>query len=244
VIVLSGVVLVLVAVLGVILFTALNFENKLNSHLQQESHQLVRKKKTLLAETKKPIEKISSVFIDSNSCNFKVTTTTKRVFSLPTGFLASGETRCYQFALAVVSQSGQYIAFEDVSTKGMALINLYSLKANNIIKLKTFSRGEGVLDVLFLPNNLLTVLVGPWGMPGKQKIITFAVEKIANQYPLVPAKNYRYFTHLSGKEKIINLPSGYEYDHLLYKNNKLQVTSPGGVNPGLIQEYNLQDLRP
>lgn len=135
-------------------------------------------------------------------CDVLLTTATNQ-FVLPTQFDAS-VAKCEDYVVSVTAPSANYVAFEDLSPKGVdAQLNLFILdleKATIIDDYDTFS----IFDLAFLSDDRLVVLISQ-GLNGKQylrlydtnaisqaaleldldpTLVVYDLKEVANQYVL------------------------------------------------------------
>lgn len=88
---------------------------------------------------------------------------------------------CNLYSLSKLSESGQFVALEDLSAEGVdALVKIFSYKLQKITLLHDL--GEfSILDLLFLPNDQLAVLMSQ-GTKGAQKIFVYNLAYLFDQY--------------------------------------------------------------
>lgn len=88
---------------------------------------------------------------------------------------------CELYTLSKLSDSGQYVALEDLSAEGVdALVKVFSYKLQKITLLHDL--GEfSILDLLFLPDDQLAVLMSQ-GTKGAQKIYVYNLNYLFDQY--------------------------------------------------------------
>jgi len=190
-------------------------------------------------------EKIVSSYINARDCSLEVETT-KRKFSIPTSFLANGDTKCYQFAESAIAPSKQYVAFEDEPREAAnknAIIRIYSLKDGNTVEAISLKPSRFVFDLLFLPGDLLAILSGKWGDYSGQNIIIIDINSLFNDYPHNVDRKYNRFSNVAKYKKTIELPNiGEDYQSLKYEDGKLKVFALPGSSEKPIREYSLRDL--
>ncbi len=88
---------------------------------------------------------------------------------------------CDLYTLSKLSDSGQYVALEDLSAEGIdALVKVFSYKLQKITLIHDL--GEfSILDLLFLPDDQLAVLMSQ-GTKGAQKIYVYNLNYLFDQY--------------------------------------------------------------
>lgn len=90
--------------------------------------------------------------------------------------------KCDQYSLTKLSESGKYVALEDLSIDGVdSLIKIFSYKLQKITLLHDLD-DFSILDFLFLPNDQLAVLISR-GFKGEQKIYIYNLDYLFDQFP-------------------------------------------------------------
>ena len=119
-------------------------------------------------------EKIISSEITVDACKIKVKTTKSELF-LNTNFLEyNPQTKCYQFVLNRVSQSGEYVVFQYISGGVDSMLKVYSLEHNKTIQLDVFGTSD-IFDISFLPDDRLVALYGYKGIYNEQYLKVFDI---------------------------------------------------------------------
>lgn len=96
--------------------------------------------------------------------------------TLPTAF-DPAIAKCEKYTVSSLSPSGNYVAFEDLSSSGIdAVVSLYEISNDRVYTLDDFGT-ESVLDMVFLPNNRLLVLYSQ-GISGKQNLRLYDVPNL------------------------------------------------------------------
>lgn len=96
--------------------------------------------------------------------------------TLPTAF-DPAIAKCEKYTVSSLSPSGNYVAFEDLSSSGIdAVVSLYELSNDRVYTLDDFGT-ESVLDMVFLPSNRLLVLYSQ-GISGKQSLRLYDVPSL------------------------------------------------------------------
>lgn len=89
--------------------------------------------------------------------------------------------KCDQYTLTKLSDSGKYVAFEDLSVDGVdSLIKIYSYKLQKVTLLHDLDNFS-ILDFLFLPDDQLAVLIS-LGFKGEQKIYVYNLDYLFEQF--------------------------------------------------------------
>lgn len=193
--------------------------------------------------TKQPMtEKIISSEVTVEDCKIKLNTT-KGDILLTTEYSKSyPETKCYQFLLNKVSPSGRYAVFQDISGGLDSALRIYSLEYNENIQLNVFGTSK-IFDISFLPDDKLISLSGYEGIYNEQSLTVFDLSGLFADYPSNIDEQYKYFTNLNLYEKNITLPDiGKDYSSLAVSDGVLKIYGTGGVNAGILKEYNFNEL--
>ena len=190
--------------------------------------------------TKQPTtEKIISSEITVEECKIKVNTTKGEVF-LNTNF--GPQTKCYQFVLNRVSPSGKYVVFQDISGEGDSLLKVYSIKHDDTLRLDVLGTSN-IFDISFLPDDRLVALYGYKGISKEKYLKMFDLSGLFTSYPSNIDKQYKCFINLIPYSKNITLPNiGKDYFSLSASGSKLRIYGTGGVNAGILEEYNFNEL--
>lgn len=131
-----------------------------------------------ISPTPKVEQKISFAQIDQ-SCKLTIVSD-KGSLTFPTNF-DSAVAKCGQYSLTKLSNSGQYVALEDLSADGVdSLIKIFSYQLQKITLLHDLDQ-YSILDFIFLPNDQLAVLIS-LGFKGEQKVYVYNLKYLFDQY--------------------------------------------------------------
>ncbi len=152
----------------------------------QQKNGLFENRSTQELITIPPAEPIITQVSATKECTIQVITNSNTFF-LPTAFDPT-IAKCEKYVVSTLSPSGQFAAFEDLSsTKIDALVSLYELASNRVFTLDDFGT-ESVLDMKFLPNNRLLVLYSQ-GISGEQKLRLYDLPGLAPLLKDTPIDN-------------------------------------------------------
>ena len=187
-------------------------------------------------------KKIIASEVTVEGCQIKITTTQGETF-LDTNFLEfNPQTKCYQFVMNIVSSSGKYLVFQDISGGVDSMLKVYSIEYNDTVQLDVFGTSN-IFDIFFLPDDTLVSLYGYNGLYNEQYLKVFNLPELFATYPSNIEKQYKYFTNLAQYSKIINLPDiGKDYYSLSIAGDKLQILGTAGTSTGIFKEYSFDEL--
>jgi hypothetical protein len=193
--------------------------------------------------TEQPItEKIISSEVTVSDCKIKINTTKGEILLTTEYSQFYPEKKCYQFLLNKVSPSGKYVAFQDISGGLDSALRIYSLEYNENIQLDVLGTSS-IFDISFLPDDKLISLSGYKGIYNEQSLSVYDIPGLFTKYPSNIDKQYKYFTSLNIYNKIIALPNiGKDYSSLAVSGSVLKIYGTGGVNAGILKEYNFDEL--
>ncbi len=171
-------------------------------------------------------------------CRIKVKTD-KKEFFLPTNF-DSEISRCYQFVLSVISPSGKFLAYEDISGGVDSMVWIYSLEVNARLQLDVLGTST-IKDMLFDKNDRLIVL------NGYEKEMSFRVYDIPNLFKGYPDNVDTRYNIFLGSDfikftKTHILPTGYDFNRLRVDDALLYIYVPPGVSEEPLQKLELKNL--
>ncbi|MBU4338735.1 hypothetical protein KKB43_05750 [Patescibacteria group bacterium] len=188
-------------------------------------------------------DKIISSEATVEGCKIKINTTKGDIFLNTEYSEFSPETKCYQFLLNIVSPSGKYVVFQDISGGLDSALRIYSLEHNENIQLNVLGTSN-IFDIVFLPDDKLISLSGYKGNFSEQFLSVYDISGLFISYPSNINKEFKYFTNLNSYERIITLPdTGKDYSSLSVSEGILKIYGTGGINAGIIKEYNFDDLK-
>lgn len=121
----------------------------------------------------------------SDQCSIDLTVSGKLV-SLPSSF-DPAIAKCDLYSVVVVSATGQYAAYEDLSSTGVdAKVVLYSAQLNRSFTLDDYGE-QSVIDLAFLPNNRLLVLYSQ-GLSGIQTLRLYDIPNLESEITQLPGE--------------------------------------------------------
>lgn len=176
-------------------------------------------------------EKIIASEVTLEGCKIKVTTNKREIF-LNTSFLESNpQTKCYQFVLNLVSPSGKYVVFQDISGGLDSQIRVYSLGHNKDIALDVL--GSSTIKYMgFLPDDRLAAINGYFGYFGKewlgQWLRIYDIPSLFNSYPDTVDSQYNYFKLSDDNLAVVDLPDkGTDYASFSVDGRTIKLFGPG-----------------
>jgi hypothetical protein len=144
--------------------------------------------------------------------------------TIPTSFDPT-TSQCQEYMLKLISPSQDYLAFEDLDETGEdTLIKAWSTQNRQVREVGTVAP-DSVIDMTFLPEDILAVLHGENLSRGKQTIRLYDLNQ-ANR-PFITLK-------LEDASK--------HYYFIATKDNKLQVHGPDGIEFAPIQSWELDEV--
>lgn len=182
---------------------------------------------------------ISSEVTSDETCRVKATTTGGDIYlkpSFPKG------TKCYQFLLNQVSNSGKYLAYEDLSGGIDSMVKIYSADLNESFQLVVLGTST-ILDMKFLPDDRLAVLSGYPGSYDEQFLNVYNIPVLFANLSKNIDPQYRYFINYDENGYHQKLPEvGQDYKSLVIQDGYLRIFSSQGVNSKPLRELKLSEL--
>src|SRR3989344_7658429 len=151
-------------------------------------------------------------------CKVEVVTN-KASYFVDTAYLKSGTglTNCSGYDYAVVSPSGKYVAYQDISGGIDSMVKIYSVERKEAFQLYVYGTST-VYDMLFLPDDSLVVLNG---YPEETYANVYDIALLFSDYPNDLDTQYKYFNDLNNHTKPLLLPTKGNYDTLFIEGENL-----------------------